>query len=111
MLARSSLMLGAFPIAAGLGQLAPDSLRTALESFFPKDASSAEKVAAIEAALRSPAGQAMRETMARWIVDEIVPVGALVPASYENWRPPVRDAMMFVVTRLSPARLAPKLLE
>ena len=28
-----------------------------------------------------------------------------------NWRPPVRDAMIFVVTRLSPARLAPKLLE
>jgi len=28
-----------------------------------------------------------------------------------KWRPPVRDAMMFVVARLSPARLAPKLLE
>ncbi|MFZ0804433.1 MAG: AarF/UbiB family protein, partial [Terriglobales bacterium] len=63
------------------------------------------------AALRSPAGQAMRDTMARWIVDEIVPVERLVPQAYLKWRPPVRDAMMFVVARLSPARLAPKLLE
>ncbi|MFY9673391.1 MAG: AarF/UbiB family protein, partial [Terriglobales bacterium] len=98
-------------MAAGIGQATPDSLRLALESFLPKDASNTEKVAAIEAALVSPAGQAMRETMARWIVDEIVPVSALVPEAYEKWRPPVRDAMMFVVARLSPARLAPKLLE
>ena len=104
-------MLGALPMAAGIGQATPDSLRLALESFLPKDASNTEKVAAIEAALVSPAGQAMRETMARWIVDEIVPVSALVPEAYEKWRPPVRDAMMFVVARLSPARLAPKLLE
>ena len=104
-------MLGALPMAAGIGQATPDSLRLALESFLPKDASNTEKVAAIEAALVSPAGQAMRETMACWIVDEIVPVSALVPEAYEKWRPPVRDAMMFVVARLSPARLAPKLLE
>ena len=49
--------------------------------------------------------------MARWIVDDIVPVDALVPDAYKPWRPPVRDAMMFVVTHLSAARLAPKLLE
>jgi ubiquinone biosynthesis protein len=49
--------------------------------------------------------------MARWIVDEIVPVGSLVPESYLKWRPPVRDAMMYVVAHLSPERLAPKLLE
>ena len=28
-----------------------------------------------------------------------------------KWREPVRDAMTFVVAHLSPARLAPKLLE
>ncbi|HKN15531.1 MAG TPA: AarF/UbiB family protein [Candidatus Sulfotelmatobacter sp.] len=49
--------------------------------------------------------------MARWIVDEIVPVDRLVPNTYVKWRPPVRDAMMFVVMHLSPSRLAPKLLE
>jgi len=61
--------------------------------------------------VRRPAGEVLCDTMARWSGDEIVPVGRLVPKGYLKWRPPVRDAMMFVVTRLSPARLAPKLLE
>ncbi|MGA8491529.1 MAG: AarF/UbiB family protein [Terriglobales bacterium] len=95
----------------GLRPLAPERLRTALASFLPKGATAAEQTRAIEAGLRSPAGQAMRETMARWIVDEIVPVERLVPQPYLKWRPPVRDAMTFVVARLSPSRLAPKLLE
>jgi len=104
-------MLDASAIAAGFGQFAPEQLRAALENLLPKGATTAEKVSAIEAGLRSPAGQSLRDTMARWIVDEIVPVDALVPEAYARWRPPVRDAMIFVVTRLSPARLAPKLLE
>src|SRR5579862_2791903 len=98
-------------IAAGLGRFAPPEWRAVLENLLPQNASPAEKIRAIEAALRSPFGQSVRETMAQWIVDEIVPVERLVPAAYINWRPPVRDAMMFVVTRLSAARLAPKLLE
>ena len=104
-------MLDASAIAAGLRLLAPDQLRTALENFLPQSATPAEKIRLIEDALRSPAAESVRDAMARWIVDEIVPVDALVPDAYKNWRPPVRDAMMFVVTRLSPARLAPKLLE
>lgn len=104
-------MLDASAIAAGFGQLAPEQLRAALENFVPRGATTAEKIGAIEAGLESPVGQSLRDTMARWIVDEIVPVERLVPESYLKWRPPVRDAMMFVVARLSPARLAPKLLE
>ena len=103
--------VGSSVIEDGLRQLAPEQLRAALANFLPKGATAAEQTRAIEAALRSPAGEAMRDTMARWIVDEIVPVGRLVPQAYVEWRPPVRDAMMFVVARLSPARLAPKLLE
>ena len=103
--------LGSSPIEDGLGQLAPEQLRSALAGFLPKDATAAEQTRAIEAGLRSPVGQAMRDAMARWIVDSIVPVERLVPQPYLKWRPPVRDAMMFVVARLSPARLAPKLLE
>jgi len=98
-------------IAANLGQFAPDQLQSLLQSFLPQNATTAEKVAAIEAGLRSPLGQSLRDAMAKWIVDEIVPVERLVPETYIKWRPPVRDAMMFVVARLSPARLAPKLLE
>src|ERR1700756_1698935 len=104
-------MSDASTIAAGLGQFAPQQWRAALENLLPREATPAEKIRAIEAGLRSPLGQSVRETMAQWIVDEIVPVERLVPAAYIKWRPPVRDAMMFVVTRLSAARLAPKLLE
>jgi len=98
-------------IEATLGQMAPDRLRRALIDFLPKEVSSEERLLAIEVGLQSPMGQALRDAMARWIVDEIVPVESLVPEAYLKWRPPVRDAMMFVVARLSPARLAPKLLE
>jgi ubiquinone biosynthesis protein len=105
-----SAMLGP-SVIEGLRKLAPDELRAALANFLPKDATAAEQTRAIEAGLRSPLGAGLRDAMARWIVDEIVPVERLVPQAYVKWRPPVRDAMMFVVTRLSPARLAPKLLE
>lgn len=104
-------MFDASVIAAGLQGLAPEQLRTALANFLPAGVTTEEKITAIEAGLRSPAGQSLRHAMARWIVDEIVPVDALVPEAYIKWRPPVRDSMMFVVARLSPARLAPKLLE
>jgi ubiquinone biosynthesis protein len=98
-------------VIEGLSKLSPEQLREAFANFLPKEATAAEKTSAIEAWLRSPAGGALREAMAKWIVDEIVPVDRLVPKAYVKWRPPVRDAMMFVVMRLSPARLAPKLLE
>lgn len=104
-------MVDTSTLTAGLSQIAPGQLRAMLENFLPQDATPAEKVSAIEAGLRSPMGESVRETMARWIVDEVVPVDRLVPEAYSNWRPPVRDSMIFVVTRLSPARLAPKLLE
>lgn len=103
-------MLDASAIAAGLGQLAPDQLRAALETFLPRGSTS-QRISAIEAALRSPIGQSLRDAMARWIVDEIVPVESLVPESYIRWRVPVREAMIYVVAHLSPGRLAPKLLE
>jgi ubiquinone biosynthesis protein len=98
-------------MAAGFSRLPPDQLRAAILDFLPKDGTPAQRIGAIETALRSPVGQSLRDAMARWIVDEVVPVGRLVPEAYLKWRPPVRDAMTFVVARLSPARLAPKLLE
>ncbi|MGA9505161.1 MAG: AarF/UbiB family protein [Terriglobales bacterium] len=94
-----------------LPHLGPQQLQAALANFLPLGATAAQQVQVIEARLRSAAGEAMRNAMARWIVDSIVPVERLVPQAYREWRPPVRDAMMFVVSHLSPARLAPKLLE
>ncbi|HEX6824031.1 MAG TPA: AarF/UbiB family protein [Candidatus Sulfotelmatobacter sp.] len=104
-------MLDASAIAAGLSQLPPQQLRATLASYLPHGATAADKIQAIENGLRSPLGQSIRAAMALWIVDEIVPVEKLVPKQYLNWRAPVRDSMMFVVARLSPERLAPKLLE
>jgi ubiquinone biosynthesis protein len=98
-------------IEAQLRQMTPEQLRAAVSAYLPASADSAERSRLIEAALRSPAGQQLREAMARWIVQDIVPVEALVPGMYAAWRAPVRDAMMFVVTHLSAGRLAPKLLE
>jgi ubiquinone biosynthesis protein len=99
------------PAVIDFRHLTPDKLRSAVADFLPKGGTQAERVATIEAVLRSVAGQSLRQTMAEWIVDGIVPVSRLVPEAYAKWRPPVRDAMIFVVERLSPARLAPKLLE
>jgi hypothetical protein len=84
----------------GLRQLAPEQLRAAVADLLPKSGTRAERVGAIETALTSLAGQSLRGAMAEWIVDGIVPVRRLVPEAYEKWRPPVRDAMMFVVARL-----------
>jgi len=103
-------MLGPSAIE-GLLRLTPKELRASLAQLLPKTATTDTQISVIEIALRSPVGEALREAMARWIVDEIVPVNRLVPNAYVKWRPPVRDSMMFVVMHLSPSRLAPKLLE
>ena len=104
-------MPNASAVPARAPQLTADQLRTVLAAFVPQNATHQERIAAIEIALRGATGRSLRDEMARWIVDEIVPVSRLVPESYLSWRPPVRDAMTFVVARLSPGRLAPKLLE
>ena len=104
-------MLDASAILAGFGQLAPDQIQKSIADFLPKSASTEEKTRKVEAVLNSPLGVSLRENMARWIVDSIVPVDTLVPETHSEWRPPVRDAMIFVVTRLSSKRLAPKLVE
>jgi hypothetical protein len=76
-------------IATEIRQLTPKQLRAAVAGFLPKTGSREEKISTIEVGLRSLAGQSLRDAMAEWIVDEIVPVTRLVPEAYENWRPPV----------------------
>ncbi len=78
---------------------------------FLQSASHEVQVNAIEAALRSPMGPKLREQVGNWIVERYVPVESLVPDEYAQWRMPVRDAMLFVVSQLSERRLAPKILE
>jgi ubiquinone biosynthesis protein len=104
-------MLDPSAIEAYLRTIPPAQLRAALTTLLPPNTTPAQRVASIEEALRSPAGRSVRDAIARWIVEQIVPVEALVPKAYANWRPAVRDCMTFVVSRLSAPRLAPKLLE
>jgi ubiquinone biosynthesis protein len=68
-----------------------------------------DRTMAMEAALREPAGRLLRDQMARNVV-RFLPTD-LVPAAYAQWRPLVHDALVFVLSRLSAARLAPKLIE
>jgi ubiquinone biosynthesis protein len=52
----------------------------------------------------------MREEFGRLVV-QMLPAEKVVPEIYAAWRPLVRDAMVFMVTHLSTARLTPKLAE
>jgi len=90
-----------------LQQLNPEELKAA---FFSAYATSAERVGAIEAMLRTPAAPLLRERIGRWVVDRL-PVEELVPDKYAHWRPLVQDAMLFMFLNLSVERLAPKLIE
>ncbi len=94
------------PSKPGVGLGVPAQLLPALFSDLPF----ADRVQSIYSALESPEGRLLRETMARWTIG-FLPVEKLVPENYAAWRPVVQDAMFFVASNLSSARLAPKLVE
>jgi ubiquinone biosynthesis protein len=86
----------------------PAQLRSAL-AFLP--ATTAERSRMVEAALRSGGGDLLRAEIGNWIVERLVPVETLVPETYLKWHAPVRDAMLYVISHFSHARLAPKIVE
>ena len=71
---------------------------------------SADRAAVLTAILQSAAGTEFRQEASRWI-SEALSVKRLVPEVYAEWRPVVRDAMIFFGSHLSTSRLAPKLVE
>lgn len=79
-----------------------------LQAFLRADVSADERLRMMIFALASPAGPLVRDALAIWISETL---GILVPVSSAKWRTLVQDAMYFVVTHLSDARLAPKLVE
>jgi ubiquinone biosynthesis protein len=85
-------------------------LQQALEAFLRGYKTTAERISAVEASLSSEAGKSWRAELGKWTV-RVVPVELLVPEVYRQWRPLVREAMLFVVSSLSTARLAPKVVE
>ena len=70
----------------------------------------AERIATVEAALKSKRGAYWRGEIGRWI-GRLVPVEILVPDSAQRWRPLVRDAFQFLFERLSDRRLATKVVQ
>jgi ubiquinone biosynthesis protein len=64
---------------------------------------------ALEAALKT-GGSEFRARIGEWIV-QLVPVESLVAEAHREWRPIVRDAMLFVIAKLSDSRLAAKIVE
>jgi ubiquinone biosynthesis protein len=97
-------------VAGLMSETSGGDLLSSLAGLLPEGSISTQ-ASAIEAALRTPAGQAMRGQVGKWIVEKFVPADALVPKEYAQWRAPVRDAMLFVVSRFSEPRLAVKILE
>lgn len=85
-------------------------LRQALDPFLQNYLTTAERIMAIEGTLSGQGGRLWRNELAKWTV-RMVPVELLVPEVYAQWRPLVRDSMIFVASRLSPRRLAPKIVE
>jgi len=82
----------------------------ALAFLLRSDIAADEKIRAIQQALDGDHASSWRAELGKWIV-RLVPVESLVPEVYSSWQPLVREAMIFVVSRLSSARLAPKVLQ
>lgn len=87
-----------------------ENWQLALEPFLRGRRTTADRIRAIVSALESESGKVWRRELARWTL-RVVPVEILVPEIYSHWRPVVREAMQFLVLRMSAARLAPKVVE
>jgi predicted unusual protein kinase regulating ubiquinone biosynthesis (AarF/ABC1/UbiB family) len=91
-------------------KIGDQSLEQALRPFLTEHATTADQTKAVHEALENEAGKFWREELGKWTV-RMVPVELLVPEVHRHWRPLVREAMLFVVSKLSASRLAPKIVE
>jgi len=85
-------------------------INRAMQSFLINAGTAEEKIAMVQAALEGAEGGFWRKQLGEWAA-RAVPVELLVPEAHREWRPLVHEAIAFVVKRLSPARLAPKIVE
>jgi ubiquinone biosynthesis protein len=96
----------AAPDSTSTPSVSPGDLLLILSPGAPLEA----RVEKIRELLTRPDSQLFREEMSRRVL-QYLPTDALVPDLYKHWRPLVHDAMFFMMSRLSAARLAPKLIE
>jgi ubiquinone biosynthesis protein len=85
-------------------------LQPLLFSLLFQNAGTEHKIAAVQSILEGHTGYNFRQQITKWVL-QFLPVDQLVPETYAHWRPLVRDAMSFMLSRLSTPRLAPKLVE
>ncbi len=69
-----------------------------------------ERVSKVRELLEQHDSRGFREEISRRVL-KFLPIEALVPETYKQWRPLVYDCMFFMMSRLSAPRLAPKLIE
>lgn len=89
-----------------LAQLSVADPRVAFFLNLPKT----ERVRVLTAMLDGDAGHEFRRELTQWIVQGLS-VERLVPQAYVEWRPVVREAMLFFGSHLSTPRLVPKVIE
>lgn len=92
--------------AASIGNIQPGELLFLLSKDHPLE----ERIRKVQELLQRHDSRAFREEISRRIL-AFVPTEALVPELYKQWRPLVYDCMFFMASRLSAARLAPKVIE
>jgi ubiquinone biosynthesis protein len=80
------------------------------QSFDRANPNPRDQIGVVESILRSSVGSAWRQDIAGWIM-ELLKVDLLVPDIYAQWRPLVQDSLSFLLSQLSPLRLATKLVE
>ena len=85
-------------------------LKDTLIPFLAGPATSKEKIRAVQTALEGTDGKFWRKELGKWAA-RMVPVELLVPEVHRDWRPLVRESILFVVWKLAPSRLAPKIIQ
>jgi len=68
------------------------------------------RIQRVESILAGEGGESVRAALGSWIA-QMVSIDSLVPETYCQWRPLVRDSIQFLFSNLSPERLAAKIVE
>ncbi len=92
------------------GDLVAHMLRLDPRASFFLHLPTADRIHALTAILDGPSGTHFRNQASR-LITEALCVKRLVPEAYAEWRPLVRDAMLYFGSHLSTARLAPKIVQ
>ena len=92
--------------ADAIPKIAPGDLFFILSKANPVE----DRIRKVQELLEQARSRRFRGQISRRVL-KFLPVEALVPEAYKQWRPLVYECMFFMMSRLSAPRLAPKLIE